>query len=492
MCCSEAVSDFCLADTLSSTNQQVACDDSKNQDKPGVSASPPQGYDSFCYHTNKGGVGKTTLCFHTLLIYAESNPDTLVVALDCDPQANLSSTLLTHLVPTKENAPTLGSEVAKQYMSAPGGPDNKTLMALLVGYNRNQTFTADELLIDVHAHNPNIPENVRLLCGDRRTDAEIPELQSKASGPVSIFGNPWLKVRSVLRNFCETIVNSSEVGPGKKYQKVVVFFDTSPSTGSLLTEMALCASHKVVVPLNADDYSREGIENMLNMIYGMYQRCVSEEKMFHGRVQQYDVHVAKLHGFINNKSVMQNHTVDNVFSALQGKIADAIHKAYMDAIKQNVVQRIFNGPSDPAELADADDFRLYFTGTMRDMQSCGAASIHSGLPLWHLKKLKTSIQKELNTQSNLFASSANSLADIIGPQRSGERTLHLTKTAANANDKKCLMSMLLRPDKADLVQAQEIGLSEEQHSKIWTEFNLNSIQAAKLAAAAAGAAGEGP
>ena len=214
--------------------------------------------------------------------------------------------------------------------------------------------------------------------------------------------------------------------------------------------------------------------------------------MFQGRIQEYNVHVAKLHGFINNKSVIWNDKAVRVFSALQGKIAEAMHEAYMDAIEKNVVQRIFNGPSDPAELADADDFRLYFTGTMRDMQSCGAASIHSGLPLWHLKKLKTSIQKELNTQSNLFASSANSLADIIGPQRSGERTLHLTKTAANANDKKCLMSMLLRPDKADLVQAQEIGLSEEQHSKIWTEFNLNSIQAAKLAAAAAGAAGEGP
>jgi len=471
-----------------------------------ASASPPKGYDSFCYHTNKGGVGKTTLCFHTLLTYAESNPDTLVVALDCDPQANLSSTLLTQLVPPilgsgpgkrprpdsdsdsegNENivetlnelkrATTEGMDVVKDFMYTDlpdGSPYNKTVMAPLVGYLNGRTFSADELLIKVHDHNTNVSENIRLLCGDCRQESVVPELYKLGTGEVSPFGNPWLKVRSVLRKFCETIVNSSEVGPGKQYQKVVVFFDTSPSTGSLLTEMALCASHKVVVPLNADDYSREGIENMLNMIYGMYQRCVSEEKMFHGRVQQYNVHVAKLHGFINNKSVMQNHTVDNVFSALQGKIADAIHKAYMDAISEDKVRRIFNGPSDPAELADADDFRLYFTGTMRDMQSCGAASIHSGLPLWHLKKMRTSIQMELNTTTNLFASSANSLADIIGPQRIGERTLHLTKTVDNANDKKCLMSMLMRPDKATLVQAQGIGLSNEQHTKIWKEFILN-------------------
>lgn len=51
--------------------------------------------DSFCFWTNRGGVGKTTLCFHAATAYAMTHPNEQSIVVECDPQANLSSTLLT-------------------------------------------------------------------------------------------------------------------------------------------------------------------------------------------------------------------------------------------------------------------------------------------------------------------------------------------------------------------------------------------------------------
>ncbi len=45
--------------------------------------------------TNKGGVGKTTLTFHTSTAYAHLHPEKVVIVCDMCPQANLSHTLLT-------------------------------------------------------------------------------------------------------------------------------------------------------------------------------------------------------------------------------------------------------------------------------------------------------------------------------------------------------------------------------------------------------------
>jgi cellulose biosynthesis protein BcsQ len=59
--------------------------------------------DTFCFWTNKGGVGKTTLCFHAATTYAQTHPSHQVILVDCDPQANLSATVLTQLPMTWNN-----------------------------------------------------------------------------------------------------------------------------------------------------------------------------------------------------------------------------------------------------------------------------------------------------------------------------------------------------------------------------------------------------
>src|SRR3546814_9088230 len=46
------------------------------------------------YWNNKGGTGKTSLCFQSVTGYAETHPNERILTIDVCPQANLSELLL--------------------------------------------------------------------------------------------------------------------------------------------------------------------------------------------------------------------------------------------------------------------------------------------------------------------------------------------------------------------------------------------------------------
>lgn len=52
--------------------------------------------ETFGLWANKGGVGKSTLCFHISTTYGYLYPEKTVIVVDMCPQANLSHTLLTY------------------------------------------------------------------------------------------------------------------------------------------------------------------------------------------------------------------------------------------------------------------------------------------------------------------------------------------------------------------------------------------------------------
>lgn len=56
----------------------------------------------------------------------------------------------------------------------------------------------------------------------------------------------------------------------------VVFIDTSPSL-SLFIEIPLAAAEKLIIPVNADDFSRETIKAKLDLVYGWALRRQATE-----------------------------------------------------------------------------------------------------------------------------------------------------------------------------------------------------------------------
>ena len=144
-----------------------------------------------------------------------------------------------------------------------------------------------------------------------------------------------------------------------------------------------------------------------------------------------------------------------------------LYEEYKKAMDDGDVNTVFNAPAEPNDLRDGDKgdkFKKYFTGTMRDMMSGGAASLHSGLPLWLLKRKKHNIKHELGSRSNVISSATSSMEDIAGSER-------------GASAHTCLMSLLLRPDHISkrALTLNGSGLTESQRRDLWSEFNQGAV-----------------
>jgi cellulose biosynthesis protein BcsQ len=109
---------------------------------------------TYGFWNNKGGVGKSFLCFVAASEYAHLHPETDVYVIDLCPQANLSETLLTN------------PEAFHKLMT-------RTPRATVAGYLEARLNSPFRMIPDVSPFvcrprdfNENLPENILLACGD--------------------------------------------------------------------------------------------------------------------------------------------------------------------------------------------------------------------------------------------------------------------------------------------------------------------------------------
>jgi chromosome partitioning protein len=150
------------------------------------------------FSNQKGGVGKTTLT-RELGIYISSRGHS-VLLVDCDPQGNLTKSLV-------ENAD--------------GG--------------LYEALTGEGIRVDV------VDEKLSLLAGDFR----LAILEKSLIGEI----DAYTRLRELLRD-------------AKLAAFDYIFLDTPPSLG-VLTVNALAASHHLVVPMNPSLYSMQGTNDLL-------------------------------------------------------------------------------------------------------------------------------------------------------------------------------------------------------------------------------------
>ena len=158
-----------------------------------------------------------------------------------------------------------------------------------------------------------MPLNIELLCGDMQLELIGRNMDHKRREDPALDHNPWVFITSCVRYFLEGYENMQ--GITQNEEDWVVFIDTNPSF-SIYTEMALVAAETLIIPINADDFSREAIMAMLELVYGIdlhniptqFQDC--KKRMFSRKAQEYDVRRPKIHLPINNRV-----TTDNLRSA---------------------------------------------------------------------------------------------------------------------------------------------------------------------------------
>jgi chromosome partitioning protein len=182
---------------------------------------------TIAFFNNKGGVGKTSLVYHLAYMFAERRRS--VVAVDLDPQANLSSMFL-----DDERMESLWEE-----------PDGETvydaIQPLLEG-------TGDV----VRPHVEEISSWLGLVVGDLSLSKSEDELS-----------NQWAKCLDGDKRAFRVISAIWRVveGAAAKADAEIVLIDVGPNLGAI-NRAALIAANYVVIPLAPDLFSLQGLNNL--------------------------------------------------------------------------------------------------------------------------------------------------------------------------------------------------------------------------------------
>jgi cellulose biosynthesis protein BcsQ len=253
---------------------------------------------SYVVWNNHGGTGKTTLTYHLAIKYALKHPDKTLLLIDMCPQADLSHAFLgdddngfdyvSQIGTLKKDAMCFGD------LKIPKTVSGYLDLCTSIGLPKNidpRTF-----LINVSKFNSLLPRNLYLLCGDPSIELVARALEIKRNSSVTQYGtNAWKHITTSLKQFIRKIGE-------RKGIKLCTFIDTN-SAFSICTEIALCASEKLIIPINDDQLFRNAFEYMFATVYGFsypnsvyfYYRHLS---LFY-RANEYDVQLPKIHLILN-------------------------------------------------------------------------------------------------------------------------------------------------------------------------------------------------
>lgn len=182
---------------------------------------------TIAFFNNKGGVGKTSLVYHLANMFAERGIS--VVAIDLDPQANLSSMF-----------------VDDDRMETLWAPDDletvyRAIKPLLEG-------TGDV----VSPHVELIGRRLGLVLGDLSLSRAEDDLSSQWAECLD--GKP--RAFRVISAFWRVIE-----GAAKEMDAEIVLMDVGPNLGAI-NRAALIAANYVVIPLAPDLFSLQGLNNL--------------------------------------------------------------------------------------------------------------------------------------------------------------------------------------------------------------------------------------
>ena len=183
---------------------------------------------TIAFFNNKGGVGQTTLVHHLAWMYAELGLS--VVAVDLDPQADLTSMFLSE----ERVYHLLDSDVSRETIQG-------ALLPLLDGTG------------DISApHIEHVGDGLALLPGDLALARAEGELSAQWSACMERSPRAFRVISAFWRILerAATDVNAD-----------LALIDVGPNLGAL-NRAALVAAEKVVIPLAPDLYSLQGLRNL--------------------------------------------------------------------------------------------------------------------------------------------------------------------------------------------------------------------------------------
>jgi cellulose biosynthesis protein BcsQ len=271
---------------------------------------------SYAFWNNKGGVGKSFLCFVAATEYAFRHPDIDVYVIDLCPQANVSETLL--------GSYDVRAKILESKLTA-------TPRATVAGYLEARLSSPFRMVDDISPFvtdpsetNSNIPKNLKLVCGDNLLEVISEAIRQTSQLPIPV--DAWKQVSRWIDELVFALRNRSGT------RDAIFIIDCNPSF-AIYTQLALAAAKYVVVPFTADDSSRRAIENVVALLYGVGDphAAVYARISFAQRAKLDGLDVPTLHSFVSNRVTLYEGQPSKAFAAASKRIKDTldgIHKAH--------------------------------------------------------------------------------------------------------------------------------------------------------------------
>lgn len=159
----------------------------------------------------------------------------------------------------------------------------------------------------------------------------------------------------------------------------VVFIDTNPSF-SIYTEIALAAANKLIMPINADDFSKQAVRAMLDLVYGIPPDDQPDDFQayrkytFSHNMKEYKLDTPKIHLLINNRATTIRKNAAKVFKLMGDENLSVLHEAYQQH------PECFT-PCKAEVIESMDAFKKQYFADVGDFHTHAILSLHSGCPL---------------------------------------------------------------------------------------------------------------
>ncbi len=240
----------------------------------------------YTFWNNKGGTGKTSLCFQTITEYAINFPEKKILSIDLCPQANLSELMLGGLL---ENGGQVLSELWEQ--------ENRNSIGGYFQIRLSNPYNIPiidyrQFISKPNYFNKTIPNNIDLIAGDR-----IIELQANSISALSITQIPgvetYIKIVCWLKDLLDSIPETESYDD--------IFIDTNPSF-AIYTQIALTAAERLIIPVMADDSSRRALRNVFSLIYGLnLPSTIYNQFAYNAKIEKAGLVLPKIHLIVKNR-----------------------------------------------------------------------------------------------------------------------------------------------------------------------------------------------
>ncbi len=185
----------------------------------------------FTFFNNKGGVGKTTLVYHIAHMFALMG--VRVLAVDCDPQANLSAAFL-----QDEELQKLWDDTRHP----------QTIYRAVQPMVRKGDYAKPQL--------QEISAQLNLIAGDLGLSSFEDQLSEQWSKANDDKQDSYSRAFDVLTAFWRCAQEAAQ-----NVQADIIIFDIGPNLGAINRSVLLGTDH-VIVPLGADLFSLRGLQNI--------------------------------------------------------------------------------------------------------------------------------------------------------------------------------------------------------------------------------------